>query len=213
MPRHWISVLAVAAASVVALALAAPAGASDGTWDRAWGKNVNGGGVFGICTAASSCLAGTTGGLGGEMNLPYGITTDSAGKLYVTEFINNRVQKFADPAAGGGGAAIAPSSAFTIAGLNGRKLKLKVTSFGTAEVTDAGARAAGARAIAAAKRLLTTSTASGGPGIIVIPLKLTKAAKQKLRQKGKVKVNARITFTPNGGTARSQTTKLKIKKK
>ena len=40
-----------------------------------------------------------------------------------------------------------------------------------------------------------------------------KLAKQKLRQKGKVTVNARITFTPNGGTASSQTAKLKIKGK
>jgi hypothetical protein len=103
-----------------------------------------------------------------------------------------------------------PSNAFTIGGLKGKSLTLNVSSMGTAEVTDAGA--SGASAVAAAKRLLKTSTATGGPGPVQITLKLTKAAKQKLRKKGKVRVNARITFTPSGGTANSQSRKLKIKK-
>jgi len=34
-----------------------------------------------------------------------------------------------------------------------------------------------------------------------------------VRRKGKVRVNARITFTPSGGSPNSQTAKLKIKKK
>jgi len=34
-----------------------------------------------------------------------------------------------------------------------------------------------------------------------------------LRERGKVKVRARITFTPSGGTANSQTVMLKIKRK
>jgi NHL repeat-containing protein len=70
---------------------------SSGAWQRAWGKNVNGGGVFGICTVASSCLAGTLGTLGGEMNQPRGLATDASGSVYVAEFSNRRIQKFADP--------------------------------------------------------------------------------------------------------------------
>jgi hypothetical protein len=70
---------------------------SSGTWQRAWGKNVNGGGVFGVCTVASSCLAGSVGGLGGEMNLPVGIATDAGGNVYVAEQNNNRIQRFRDP--------------------------------------------------------------------------------------------------------------------
>ena len=67
---------------------------SSGNWLRAWGKNVNGGGVFGICTSAASCTAGTAGGLGGEMNFPEAIATDTAGNVYVADRQNNRIQKF-----------------------------------------------------------------------------------------------------------------------
>jgi sugar lactone lactonase YvrE len=70
---------------------------SSGTWDRAWGKGVNGGTAYGVCTAAASCQVGTSGGLGGEMDTPDGVTTDSAGDLYVADYQNNRIQKFVDP--------------------------------------------------------------------------------------------------------------------
>jgi hypothetical protein len=67
---------------------------SDGNWDRAWGKNVNGGGVAEVCTVAASCQVGTSGGLGGELNFPAGIATDSVGNVYVADVSNNRVQKY-----------------------------------------------------------------------------------------------------------------------
>ena len=44
-------------------------------------------------------------------------------------------------------------------------------------------------------------------------LRLTKLAKQKLREKGKVTVKARITFTPNRGIPKTVTQKLKLKAK
>ncbi|MDX6607988.1 MAG: hypothetical protein QOD14_2528 [Solirubrobacterales bacterium] len=75
--------------------LTASAGAASGTWDRAWGKGVNGGGAFGICTVASSCHPGDSStALGGELNSPNGTATDAAGNVYVTDYMNNRVQKF-----------------------------------------------------------------------------------------------------------------------
>jgi tripartite motif-containing protein 71 len=67
---------------------------SSGNFLRAWGKNVNGGAVFGICTVAASCQAGTTGGLGGDLSFPIGIATDSGGNVYVAESNNSRIQKF-----------------------------------------------------------------------------------------------------------------------
>ena len=81
-------------AMLAVLVLAIPARAANGTWERAWGKNVAGGGIFGVCTTAASCLAGNTGGLGGEMFFPLGVATDAAGNVYVADSSNNRIQKF-----------------------------------------------------------------------------------------------------------------------
>jgi NHL repeat-containing protein len=82
----------VAAAS---LAFAAQAGASDGTWERAWGKDVISGNAetgFEICTVASTCQRGTSGALAGEMTDPPGATVDGAGDVYVVESM--RIDKF-----------------------------------------------------------------------------------------------------------------------
>ncbi|MGZ5361357.1 MAG: hypothetical protein ACXWZW_07055 [Solirubrobacterales bacterium] len=79
----------------LALAPAASADASTGTWDRAWGKDVISGNAetaFEICTVASSCSAGEAGGLAGEMNDPTGAAVDSAGNVYVAE--SGRIDKF-----------------------------------------------------------------------------------------------------------------------
>jgi uncharacterized protein (DUF2147 family) len=70
---------------------------SDGTWDRAWGKDVvTGGGTgFEICTVAADCKQGEmTGGLGGEFVNPIGVAADGAGDIYVADRDNMRIQKF-----------------------------------------------------------------------------------------------------------------------
>ncbi len=78
-------------------ALAVPAQASSGTWDRAWGKDVTvGGGTgFEICTVAANCQVGDAStALGGELNSPWGAATDAAGNVYVADAGSNRIQKF-----------------------------------------------------------------------------------------------------------------------
>jgi tripartite motif-containing protein 71 len=77
---------------------------TSGNFQRAWGEDVvNGGGTgFEVCVSGvDTCKAGTTTSpaLGGQMNLPPALASDSAGNVYVTDASNNRVQKFADPAA------------------------------------------------------------------------------------------------------------------
>ncbi len=70
--------------------------ASDGTWERAWGKDVvTGGGIgFEICTVAANCQPGGTGGLAGEFVNPIGIALDGAGDVYVADRDNMRIQRF-----------------------------------------------------------------------------------------------------------------------
>ena len=50
-----------------------------------------------ICVAANgdTCQAGVgTGALGGEMNDPNGVAVSAVGDVYITDFLNNRIQKF-----------------------------------------------------------------------------------------------------------------------
>jgi hypothetical protein len=80
------------------LVLAPSAQAANGTFDRAWGKDVISGGSTGfeICTTASSCQAGDgpAAALGGELSAPWGAGTDAAGNVYVADGSNSRIQKF-----------------------------------------------------------------------------------------------------------------------
>jgi hypothetical protein len=110
---------------------------------------------------------------------------------------------------------VQPSNAFTLA-VRGRKLIVRVQASGTVSVSDAAAPLSASTAKKKRKRLLKPSSASGGPPTITVPLRLTKTAKSKLKEKGKVKVNARITFAPQGfpnTPSNTQTAKLKIKAK
>jgi hypothetical protein len=108
-----------------------------------------------------------------------------------------------------------PSNAFS-ATAKGRTLLVSVAARGTVSVADAATPLAASAAKKKKKRgpLLKPSSAAGGPPTISVPLLLTKSAKRKLRQKGKLTVNARITFTPEApGVAKTQSATLKIKGK
>jgi hypothetical protein len=94
-----------------------------------------------------------------------------------------------------------PGNAFTIGKVKGQTVTVNLASTGRVQIADAG------------KKMLNPSSAHGGAGNLKVKLKLTKAAKQTLGQKGKVSVKARITFTPDGGSASSKTAKLTVKKK
>jgi hypothetical protein len=140
-----------------------------------------------------------------------------------TEIAFNADVQFADPAP-----PVAPSNAFTIGKVKGKTVELTTPGPGKFVITDrsmkdsvcacfsaatAAPTGSGAGA-AAAKALLKLSTATvSNAGTVTAPLLLTGPAKKKLRQKGKLRVNAAIAFTPTGGTARGQTATLKLKKK
>jgi Ca2+-binding RTX toxin-like protein len=69
---------------------------SSGNWERAWGRDVvaGGGTGFEVCTVAASCKGGIGGQLGGELTSPTGVAVDAAGKVYVADGSNLRIQKF-----------------------------------------------------------------------------------------------------------------------
>jgi hypothetical protein len=107
----------------------------------------------------------------------------------------------------------AATNTFTYS-VSGRKLIVTVQAQGKLDigpppsVTKAAASKKGKRK---RKALLRAASAQGGPGTIELPLLLTKAAKGKLKRKGKVKIPANITFSPVGGVANTQSVKLKVK--
>lgn len=97
--------------------------------------------------------------------------------------------------------------------LSGTKLLVTVAAPGTVEVRDAAVPAAASTSKKRKpKPLFSGGSASGGPGTIVIPLVLRRTAKQALRQRGKVKLRATITFTPVGGVPNLQPVRLKVRR-
>jgi hypothetical protein len=98
--------------------------------------------------------------------------------------------------------------------LKGRNLFVTIEASGEVAVSDA-ASALTASSAKKKKRvlLLKPARASGNPPTITLRLPLTKAGKSRLKRRGKVKVRARITFTPQGGLANTQLATLKLKTK
>jgi CSLREA domain-containing protein len=108
-------------------------------------------------------------------------------------------------------ALVAPSNVFTVGKLKGMKLTLTVPGPGAVVVNDAQTGTGRAIASAGPKLLKHSSATAAAAGKVIVTLKLTKKGKQKLADKGKVRVKAAITFTPSGGTPRTTTKKLKVK--
>ena len=104
-----------------------------------------------------------------------------------------------------------PPNGFRVGKVKGTKLTLTLDSAGAVQITDATSPLSAAATAAKKKKSLKPSSASGGPGKLKVALRLTKAAAKKLRQAGKLKLKASITFTPTGGVPDTKTAKLKLK--
>jgi hypothetical protein len=112
-----------------------------------------------------------------------------------------------------------PSNQFTLGSSvkfknGGTKATLSVTVPGPGVVSASSTAAAAAAAKKKPKKrlLAPASVRATKPGVVKLTLKLSKTGKKVLAKRGKVTLRVKITFTPTGGTASTQTKKLTFKK-
>jgi len=105
---------------------------------------------------------------------------------------------------GEGVSGLVPSNAFSIGRLSHLRLAVKVASHGTVRVVDGGGRHA--------RKLLRFVSASGGPGTVIVRLRLTTLAKRRLHHRHSIRVKARITFAPVGGTPATRVVTLRVRR-
>jgi hypothetical protein len=98
-----------------------------------------------------------------------------------------------------------PSNSFK-AKLKGRKVIFNVSNEGTGEATDSSTKLA-TTAKKKKPKLVKTTTKHGGPGKIVVKIKLTKQGAAKLAQKGKLRI--RVAYIPDQGLAATKKLKLR----
>ncbi|HYG97057.1 MAG TPA: hypothetical protein VD741_08100 [Solirubrobacterales bacterium] len=105
----------------------------------------------------------------------------------------------------------APSNAFSFGKLKLNKkngtatLKVNVPGAGTLTAVDAKRKAP--------KRIRNAAATTTAAGVATLTLKPTGAAKKTLKEKGKLKLKALVTFAPAGGTAATQERVLTLKLK
>ncbi len=109
-----------------------------------------------------------------------------------------------------------PSNTFSFGKLKRNKKKgtatqaVEVPGPGTLTLSGKGLVRQKRSQTSSARRLNKTVTAAG---TVKLKIKAKSKAKKRLNKTGKAKVKAKITFTPTGGTANSQTKRVKLIKK
>jgi WD40 repeat protein len=101
-----------------------------------------------------------------------------------------------------------PSNSFSTK-LKGRKVNFGVSDEGTAMVSDTSLNVATTAKKKKKKKpkLAKTTSGHGGPGTIIVKVKLTKAGSAQLARQGKLKI--RVTYTPDQGVAATKKLKLR----
>lgn len=105
-------------------------------------------------------------------------------------------------------AVFVPTNAFTLRGIGLHRkkgtatLKVKVPNPGELVLSGNGVKRVSA----------TRAVAVTAPGIVRLPIRATGRKREKLNETSRVRVKARITYTPTGGDPSTQSRKLKLKK-
>ena len=189
-----------------------------GGFVRAFGAGVvDGADAFEVCTLTSGCRAGHQSAIPGATSQPFGVAEACRGGLFVAESTAgvSRVERFGEadaftppcPTAPAAPilARVLPSNLFILGRLHRNRrrgnatLAVAVPVAGQLTLAGKGIRAAGVSAAA--------------PGLLTLPLKLVGTAHRRLLQSGRRKVTAQITFTPAGGTPRTEPRRLVLTKK
>jgi DNA-binding beta-propeller fold protein YncE len=194
--------------------------AAQGGFLRAFGFGVRpeGGMGFEVCTAATGCQAGTLGSGGGQFDEPTGVAADCHGAVYVAESDGSRVQRFGDagtphppcPAGGGRppGGGPPPSGQRALNEFSFGKVK-KNKRKGTAKLT-VEVPGPGGLELAKTKKVKGASKQALSAGDVKLVIKPRGNAKKKVAEKGKSKVRAEVTFTPDRGDPNTKIKRVKL---
>ena len=183
-----------------------------GTFLRAFGWDVVPGGVasFETCDATTTCKAGVPGGGAGQLTSPFGDAIDCRGALYVSDQGNNRVQRFGEP---GTRLPPCPSNAFSFGKL--KKNKKRGTALLTVIVPGAGKLALSGKGLKAQRStgFAAASRKVSAAGKVKLLIKAKGGKKRKLSRTGKLKVRAKVTFTPINGDPNTKSKRTKLLKR
>jgi hypothetical protein len=108
-----------------------------------------------------------------------------------------------------------PSNVFSSIGKTLVKKNLTILTLsvpGPGNVKAAQAGTSGARASASKPRVKPARASAGKAGKVTLKVRPSKAGKKLLRKKRSFSVKLKITYTPTGGTPRSTTKRIKIKR-
>ena len=194
-----------------------------GAFVRAFGFDVIAGGTTGfeICTTATGCKSAVAGSGFGQLNGSSDVGVDSCGSIWVADGASNaRLNRYGEagappcvpppdptptPTPEPTPTPTLPSNQFTIgkAKLNKdkgtAKLPVEIPGSGTLEL--------------AGKLVKGQQATAGAAGEVTLALKAKGKAKAKLADKGTAKVKVEVTFTPTGGSANTESAKVKLRKK
>jgi DNA-binding beta-propeller fold protein YncE len=177
---------------------------------RAYGKDVVPGNSelgFEVCTAL--CGEATPGAGAGELDDPFMATSDCRGAIYVSEFDNQRVQRFGEP-----GTAPPPcrsddgdpSNEFEFVKVKRNKRK------GTAKLI-VRVPGPGELDVKRTKKVKRAGEDAAAEGKEKLQIRSRGKARKRLGAKGKARVRAKVTYTPTGGEPNTKSKRIVLRKR
>jgi DNA-binding beta-propeller fold protein YncE len=193
----------------------------DGEFLRSFGAGVvDGTAAFQICTALTGCRNGLESTVPGATPHPYGVAEACGGSIFVAESSEGfaRIERFGEP--GSAAACTLPGQQPPASLVRGRVVPSNFFRFGrvkrnrqsgtatlTVAVPVAGRLQLGGRGIHHIRRTPT------GAATVALPVRLVGKPRRQLLATGHRKALAKITFTPTGGTPRTEQRRLTLVKK